>query len=92
MDLQVKEGEQNEENYIKADYKQTKDCRWLLALNLKPFRSQVKGKHSRREKDSKSSCERTGSVNKDILTSRNVDRKIIQSIQITSRPSARMRK
>ena len=39
MDIQVKEGEQNGENYMKADYKEPKDCRWLLALNLKPFRS-----------------------------------------------------
>lgn len=92
MDIQVKEGEQNGENYMKADYKEPKDCRWLLALNLKPFRSQVKGKHSRREKGSKSSCERTGSVNKDILTSRNVDRKIIEYIRIISRPFTRMRK
>ena len=52
-----------------------------VILNLKPFRLQVKGKHSIRQGIPECSCARKEIVNIDILVkSRNGNRKIMQSI------------
>ena len=60
-----------------------------------PFRLLVKGEYSREKKQRipESSCARKETVDIDILvTSRNGDRKIMQSIRIMSRPPSRKRK
>ena len=66
--------------------------RCLLILDLKPFRSIVQRKAFYRQRIPESSCARKETVDMDILvTSRNSDRKIMQSIKITSRPPLRIR-
>ena len=66
----------------------------MLILDLKLLKSKVKGKHSiGREFQSLGSCAGKETVDIDILvTSRNGDRKVMQSITITSRPPTRKRK
>ena len=66
----------------------------MLILDLKPLRSWVKGKHTiGREFQSLAVHARKETVDIDILlTFRNVDGKIIQSIRITSRPISGIRK
>ena len=66
----------------------------MLILDLKLLKSKVKGKHSiGREFQSLASCAGKETVDIDILvTSRNGDRKVMQSITITSRPPTRKRK
>ena len=59
----------------------------MLILDLKPLRSEVKGKHSTGREFRESSFARKETVDIDILVrSRNGDRTIMQSIRITSRP------
>ena len=61
--------------------------RCLLILELKPLRSEAKGKHSTGKEFRQSRFARKETVDIDILVrSRNGDRKIMQSIRITSRP------
>ena len=60
---------------------------------LKPTKIIGQRKAFYRERIPEFSCERKETVDKDILeTSRNADRKIMQSISITSRPPLRKRK
>ena len=67
--------------------------RCLLILDLKSFRFIGQRKAFYRERIPGSSCACKETVYIDILvTSRNVDRKIMQSIRITSRPPSRKRK
>ena len=62
----------------KAVQKERNNKRYPLTLDLKPFRSQVKGKHSTAENSTvQLSQEKT-------ITSRNGDIKIMHSIRITS--------
>ena len=79
-----------EENSIERT--QGKKC--LLTLDLKPFISQVKGKHSAGQRIPESSCVRKETVGIEILIrfSRKGDRKIMQPIGITSETVTRMRK
>ena len=73
-------------------YKEPTVKRYLLILNLKPFRSKVKGKHSI-GREFQSLAVRGKKLLTDILViSRNGDRKTSQSIRITSRPNSRIRK
>ena len=85
MELQ----EKNKKNkaYRKSVQKNPTDRECLLILNFKPLRSYVKRKHSIRQRI-------LLTVDIDILaTSMNGNRKIMQSIRITSRPpSSRIRK
>ena len=77
--------------YRKSLYKEPRVNRCLLILDLKPFRPQVKGKDSI-GREFESSCTRKETVDIDILaTSRNSDRKIMQSIRLTSRSPTRKR-
>ena len=76
--------------YKKSVYKEPTVKMCLLILNLKPLIGQKKTFY--RQRISKCSCARKGTVDIDILvTSRNGNRKIIQSIRITSRPPSRIR-
>ena len=78
--------------YRKSLYKEPTVNRCLLILDLKPLRSKVRGKHSI-GKELQSSYTKKETVDIDILaTFRNGDRKFIQSIRITSRPSSRKKK
>ena len=62
----------------------------MSILDLKPLRSSVKGKHSIGREVQSLAVRGQKLVNIDILvTSRNGDRKIIQSIRISSRPHPR---
>ena len=75
--------------YRKSVSKEPTVTRCLLILDLKPLRSWVKGKHS----IGRASCVRKETVDIDILiTSRNGDKKIMQSIRITSRSPSINRK
>ena len=73
--------------YRKSVSKEPTDKRCLLILDLKPFRSYIKGKHSLctgfwRE----SSCASNETVDIDTLEiSRNGDRRIMQSIRLMGR-------
>ena len=80
--------------YRKSVQKEPTVKRCLLILDLKPFRPKVKGKHFiGREFQAEPSCAKKKTVDIDILvTSRNYDRKIMQSIKITSRSPSRKRK
>ena len=80
--------------YSKSLYKEHIFNRCVLILDLKLLKSKVKGKHSiGREFQSLASCAGKETVDIDILvTSRNGDRKVMQSITITSRPPTRKRK
>ena len=65
----------------------------LLILDLKPFRSCIKRKEFYRQRIPEFSCVRKETVDIDIfVTSRNGDRKIMQSVRITSRPPTGKRK
>ena len=65
----------------------------MLILDLKPSRSLVKKKALYRQRIAESTCVRKETVDRDIfVTSRNGDRKIIQSIRISSGPPSRIRK
>ena len=71
--------------YRKSVQKESTVNGCLLILDLKPLRSQVKGKHSIRRRTPEPSCARKETVDIDVLVkSRDVDRKIMQSIRITS--------
>ena len=80
--------------YRKSVQKEPTVKRCLLILDLKPLRSQIKGKHSiGRKFQTESSCARKENVEIGILvTSRIGDRKIMQCIRITSRSPSRKRK
>ena len=67
--------------------------RYLLILDLKPFRYQVTRKHSiGREFQSLAVTGKKLLIQTSLLTSKNGDRKIVQSIRITTRPPLRIRK
>ena len=67
--------------------------RCLLILDLKPFRLIGQRKAFYRQRIPAPSRARKKTVDIDILvTSRNSDRKILQSIRITSRPPSRIKK
>ena len=67
--------------------------RCLLILDLKPLRSQVKGKHFIGREFQSLAVQGKKLFDMDILvTSRNGDKKIMQSIRITSRPPSRKKK
>ena len=58
----------------------------MLILDLNPFTSKVKGKHSIDTEFQKSSCARKETADIDIfVTSRNGNRNIMQSIRIINR-------
>ena len=79
--------------YRKSAQKEPNVKRCLLILDLKPLRSSLKGKHSTGREFQSLACARKETVDTGILvTSRNVDRKIMQPIRITSRPPSRIRK
>ena len=79
--------------YRKSVQKEPSVKRCLLILDLKPLRSQIKGKHSIGREFQSFSCARKETFDIDILvTSRNGDIKIMQTIRITSRPPSRKRK
>ena len=63
----------------------------MLILDLKSFRSYVKEKHSI-GKEFLSKCARKETVEDILVTSMNGDRKIKQSIRITTRSHLRIRK
>ena len=78
--------------YSKSLYKEPTVNRSLLILDLKPFRYRSK-KASHKQMIPESSCARKQTVDIEILvTSRNGDRKIMQSITITTRPPTKKRK
>ena len=78
--------------YRKSVYKKPTDERCLLILDLKPFRSYIKGNHSIAREFHSLALRGKTLLTWHPLTSRNGDRKIVQSIRITSRPSLRIRK
>ena len=82
-------------HYKAWSYKQKKDKKRKEESRAKrclPIRSLAKGKHSI-GREFQSSCARKEMVDIDVLeTSRKSNRKIMQSIRITSRPSSRKRK
>ena len=79
--------------YRKSLYKEPTVNRCLLILALKPLWSQVKRKAFHRQSTLESSCVRKETVDIDnVVTSRNGDRKIMQSIRKTSSSPTRKRK
>ena len=76
---------------MKSLHKEPTVIKCLLILDLKPFKLEVKGNHSI-DGIPEYSCARKESVDIDIVVkSRNGDRKIMQSIRITSRSPTRKR-
>ena len=76
---------------MKSLYKEPAVNKCLLILDLKPFKLEVKRNHSI-DRIPEYSCARKESVDIDIVVkSRNGDRKIMQSIRITSRSPTRKR-
>ena len=98
MKLQEKKKHKKITAYRKPVQKDPTVKRCLLILNLKPLRLHVKGREFHRQKFCRHRipeprCARKETVDIDILAaSRNCDRKIMQSIRITSRPTLRKRK
>ena len=77
--------------YRKSVYKEATAKRCLSILDLKPFGSLVKGKHSIGREFQSPAVQGNKTVDIDILvTSRNGDRKIKQSIRITNRWTVQM--
>ena len=78
---------------MKSLYKEPAVNKCLLILDLKPFKLEVKRNHSI-DRIPEYSCARKESVDVDIdivVKSRDGDRKIMQSIRITSRSPTRKR-
>ena len=79
--------------YMKSVYKENTIKSCLLIVELKSFRSTVKGKYSIGRKFQSLAMQGKKTVDIGILvTSRNGDTKIVQSIRITIRLSSRIRK
>ena len=80
--------------YRKSIYKEpTVKKKMFVNSRLKATKIIGQRKSFYRQRIPESSCAREETADKDILvTSRNGDRKIMQSIRITSRPSSRKRK
>ena len=79
--------------YKKSVYKEPAVKRCLLILDLKPLKIIGQRKTFYRQRIPGCSCASKKTVDIEILvTSRNGDRKVIQSIRITSRPPSRKRK
>ena len=77
----------------RGNFRKNLQLKGSVILDLKLFRLWVKEKHSIGRYIPESSCTKKGTVDIDILaTSRNGDRKTMQSIRKTSRPTSRKRK